>query len=415
MFFVVKNLFDTKITPLGRIYYKSNIVETINKSSSSEKLLSERFSLLSFGLIFFCVALTKIEVTSDELFALNLGNYFFEQGIYSSTKYHPLVPLLLAGLETLTGDNLLSLQILFTVSGSFLGLAIHKILLAIKKGNKNLRLQLIFIALLPGLLFLGLYSATMVPYLCLSFWSIFFLIRYLEDNSFLSLLSLTILVGLAYLCRIDGLILAFLSMILLIYHALVNKERFEFNHVIWFLISFLIIIAPWHIYLLKNNLIMSSIISSGWESTVWTEGPAKYLFYYKEKGETFSLNLHLVKPLVNNIVMFSEYLGSVRLFPIIFWPFIGFALLNYRFKTTNLPILFPLFTCLAYLLFYVEIRYLIFLVPTLGILSVLGIDELENKFSLNRKVIYLPLVIFLLLLDLGYMLYGNRLYNDIVF
>jgi len=390
-------------------------VGTINKSSSSEKLLSERFSLLSFGLIFFCVALTKIVVTGDEAFAINVGNNFLEQGIYTSTKFHPLVPILLAFIDTLTGDSLLSLKILFTVSGSTLGLAIHKILLNLNKDNTNLKLQLIFIALLPGLLFLGLYSANLVPYLSLSFWSIYFLIRYFKDTSLVSLLSLAIFLGLAYLCRIDGLILAFLCAILLIYHVFSRKERFGFNHVFYFLILFLLIILPWQIFLLNNNLILSSIVSSGWESTVWTEGPAKYLFYYKNIGEDFSLNIHFFKPLVNNIVMFSEYLGSVRLFPILFWPLIGITLLTHRFNSADISIFFPIFSCLAYLLFYVEIRYLIFLVPTLGILSVLGIDELANKFSLKPKVIYFFLLSFLLLLDFGYLLYGNRLYNNLIF
>ena len=375
--------------------------------------MNETYTIYVSTFIFALIAWAKVTPTGDESFIIDIGRGFLETGDYASHKLQPLLPLLLGFFSKLFASKLLATQVVFALSGVTLALGIHKIIYILRLvDEERIFLHVTLICLLPGLLFLGLYSASHLPYTALSVWGIYYFIAFLRTCSLTYLILCSLFIALSYLARVDGLILFFALFVYLFSCFYLDKKN-TLNKKVLFLfpIIFLFIIFPWHLFLYNSSLFISSVVTGGWESTVWTDGPAKYFFGPDNSSEGFNLNENLIKPFVTNIVLFSEYLGSVRFFPIFLWPIIGIGLLNYKFNKESIAIFLPFFVSLSYLLFYVEIRYLFPIIPSLGIILASGFEYILLKYNLKFKRFFIFYLSLLITLDIGYLLYGNRIYQ----
>jgi hypothetical protein len=147
--------------------------------------------------------------------------------------------------------------------------------------------------------------------------------------------------------------------------------------------------------MLKGHFI-SPVIYGGWQSNVWIDGPMKHLLGSKTRLLLGDIDFvkHILLPFGKNIVLFSQYLGSLMLFPIFLWPLVGFGLFRLRqFPQYLIIILIPLISCLSYIFFYIEARYLIPATLPLTVLCLLGINEI-NK---NNEFHFLPVTLVFLL------------------
>ena len=275
------------------------------------------------------------------------------------------------------------------------------ILAILKELNRDQEIGLLsrlFICLCPGTYFLGLYAITHVIYSGFLAFYILFLLRavmYSNPYQINNFIIAGVLGALLYYTRLDGLITVLLSILAILILSLAKLIQVKITAILAFIVIFTFLIIPWHYYLMLTGYFISPIIFGGWQSNIWLDGPAKYLL-----GSTTRLPLSDIVSEACFITSwkkycsFSQYLGSVMLFPIYLWPLVGFGLSRFRqFPQHLIIIVVPFISCLPYIIFYVEARYLIPATLPLTILCLLGINDLSKNIQWN----FLPITLVSLL------------------
>jgi len=337
--------------------------------------------------------LIKTSLGPDENNYLHYGEIFLSDGTYEFIKGHPFTAVLVALINSILESPLRSYKLIYFC---FSMLSYFGILAIVKELNRDQEIGLVsrlFICLCPGTYFLGLYAITHVIYSGFLAFYILFLLRavmYSNPRKINNFIIVGVLGALLYYTRLDGLITVLITIPAILILSLSKLIHVRITDVLAFIMVFAFLIIPWHYYLMLTGYFISPIIFGGWQSNIWIDGPAKYLL-----GSTTQLPLsdidlvkHILLPLGKNTVLFSQYLGSVMLFPIYLWPLVGFGLSRFRqFPQHLIIILVPFISCLPYIIFYVEARYLIPATLPLTILCLLGI----NKISKNVQSHFLPI------------------------
>ena len=359
-------------------------------------------------LFYFSVTLFKYAAGPDERSFYKLGVYLLQTGEYYSPKHHPLYAILI-GLPSLLGlSALASARIAFVFSGVILWVSVYSIFVLI--GGKDFRgrlLQTIFVGTLPGTTSLILYSGSSVLYMAMAAASIALtLYAFARDSRVLYVLC-GALYGLSYLSRPDGLVLfVLLGVYLLLASGRVGRYQF-----LLMAVGFIVAIIPWQLYLNANRLFFSAVIQGGWNSSVWVDGPMKYIVAanggFQFHGERLP---NILSAFSKNVLLYTQHIGSIRVFPFFYMPFIGFVLLS-KEKFGHIAIIcLPIVATLPYLLFYVEARYLAPAALFLAVLAAIGLSNMNSFLKTKSAHIYLALIGVNLMLVVAYLIFGHETY-----
>lgn len=339
----------------------------------------------------------KTSLGPDEQNYIHYGKQLLETGSYSFIKGHPFTGFISASFDTIFDDPLKSYLFIYYIFSiiNYLG-----VLALVKEFDNNIDVNLftrLFICLCPGTYLLSLYAITHIIYSGFLTYFLLFLVRAINSNNTRQIYyftSASIIVALMYYTRLDGLITFILSVIVIIFISLNKMSEIKLISILFYIITFIILVLPWHITLYINDHFLSPIIYGGWESNIWEDGPAKYFLGHKTRipFDSISITQHFFMPLAKNVVRMSESLGSIMLFPIFLWPFLILGFSNFK-KNPQYFILIsmPLITSLSYLFFYVEIRFLIPSVLPLTIIFIL------STLKINKEIKPLPTIIITLL------------------
>lgn len=343
--------------------------------------------------------LLKTSLGPDEKNYLHYGEIFFSSLIYEFVKGHPLTAVFVALINSIIENPLRSYQLIYFCFSMLNYFGILAILKALNRDQEIGLVSRVFICLCPGTYFLGLYATTHIIYSGFLTFYIFFVLRavmYSNPRQINNFIIASFLGALLYYTRLDGLITVIITIPIILILSLSKLIHVRIINILVFITIFLILIIPWHYYLMLKGHFISPVIYGGWQSNIWIDGPMKYLIGSKTQLPLGDIGLvkHILLPFGKNTVLFSQSLGSLMLFPIFLWPLIGFGLFRLcQFPQYLIIILIPLISCLSYIIFYVETRYLIPATLPLTILCLLGINEI-NK---NNEFHFLPIILVFLL------------------
>lgn len=376
------------------------------------RLLQHELLMVAGIATFFYVVVSafKYAAGADERAFFSLGEHFLRTGEYLSPKHHPLYAILI-GLPSLVGLNALaSAKIAFVISGVILWMSIYVIFLLTESKSLHLRLlQTIFVGSMPGISTLVLYSGSSLLYLALAVSSIALTLYAFVNVSRAAYALCGVFYGLSYLARIDGLILLAL---LGIYFFLNRDAQIKRNYLFLVIAGFLVTIIPWHVYLYSNRLFFSTIVQGGWNSSVWIDGPMKYIL--AADGQSLlnaGILANVLRSFAKNVLLYSQHLGSLRVIPFFYIAFIGFAFLPKRIMGQLVCICLPIVATLPYLLFYIEARYLAPAALSLAILAAIGLNNMLDLFKARNSYAYILLIGINLALIFSYLLFGHETYS----
>jgi len=344
--------------------------------------------------------LIKTSLGPDESNYLHYGEKFLSSGIYEFIKGQPFMAALVALINSIIENPLRSYQLIYFCFSMLNYFGILAILKALNKDQEIGLASRVFICLCPGTYFLGLYATTHIIYSGFLAFYIFFVLRavmYSNPRQINNFIIASFLGALLYYTRLEGLITVIITITIILILSLLKLIHARIIYILVFITIFVILIIPWHYYLMSKGHFISPVIYGGWQSNIWIDGPMKYLLGSKTQLPLGEIDLvkHILLPFGKNTVLFSQLLGSLMLFPIFLWPLVGFGVFRLRqFPQYLIIILIPIISCLFYIFFYVETRYLIPATLPLTILCLLGINEI-NK---NNEFHFLPITLVFLLI-----------------
>lgn len=352
-------------------------------------------------LLFFFVASSKTVLGPDERNHLELGKIFIETGIYDNTKIHPLLSILAGVINKIIEDPLNTFKVIYGISGLILSFSIFKILNVILKDRSFTPLVHVFVLFSPGVLILCLYAISNIFFTSMIYFSVYIFYQGISKNSNIYIFFSGLLIGLCYLSRMEGLV-AFFLLLLFFLLKFYSKRDFNFLKLSLFIIPFVLVILPWHIYLINNGLILSSIISGGYSSGIWDDGVAKYLIAKNGALNLKDINFieNIFKPLAKNIVLYSNEISSMKLFPFFLWAFVIFGFREIKIKPDHIIFIIPSVATFSYIFFFIETRYLTATAPFLSVLAGLGFLNLCKEYSLDHKKYFLILLSIIIFNDL---------------
>lgn len=368
--------------------------------------------VISIATVFYyMVSVFKYAAGSDERYFFSLGTHFLLTGEYLSAKHHPLYAIFIS-LPSLMGLNALAAaKIAFVISGAILWVSIYSIFLLVESKSSHSRLfQTIFVGTVPGASSLILYSGSSLLYLSMAAASIALTMHSLARGSLFLYIVCGVFYGLSYLTRLDGLIL---FVLMGTYMVLRGGTRINRQHLLLIAFGFLVTILPWHLYLYNNQLYFSTVIQGGWGSSVWIDGPMKYIVAANGEFLFSAENLsNILSAFSKNVLLYSQHIGSLRVFPFFYMVLIGFVFLSKELLSRVVYICFPIVATLPYLLFYVEARYLAPAALFLAVLAVIGLNNVPSITQIRSSYIYIFLIGINLLLVISYLLFGHETYSS---
>ena len=315
------------------------------------KLIHNHYAQIIGFMVFFFVALSKVSLGPDEITHLEIGKILLNEGIYINTKIHPLLSIISASINQLINNPLMAYKIIYGISGSLLSFTIFKILQECMLDQNDIKKVHLFIILTPGILLFSLYSISNIFYTAIAYFSLYVTYLGLKRNSFRHLIFAGILLGFSYLARFEGLIL-FISLIsiLVFIRLFIDKSLKIYSQIIILFSSFVVCVLPWHVYLLNNDLIFSTIIYGGYNSGIWDDGISKFLIGdNKISLNEFNIITHFLMPMGKNIVLYSDAISNVRTFPFFFLPFIIFGLFELKYSSKLYIFIAPSLATLSYI------------------------------------------------------------------
>lgn len=364
------------------------------------------YSLAMGFFLFFLIALSKNSLGPDEQTYLSVGKTFLEEGVYSYNKAHPLLSLFSASINKIFHNPLLTYKFIYGLSGMMLSLGIYKILKEIMLEERYMKMVHFLVLLTPGILLLCLYAISNIFYTSMAYCSIYLLFKGVKEESLLIIALSGFCVGLSYLARMDGLVLFFCSLLILTLISYLDRKRLPKQYLFVFTIFFVFPITPWQIHLYSNDLILSTVINGGFASGFWDDGIAKYILGEGTRIKISELKFidHFFIPTAKNIVLFSENIASIKSYPFFLWAFVGFGFYELKYRYDYLIFLIPSITTLAYLLFFVETRFLLSALPLLGILSSLGFLNILKRNNLDIERYFWFMIYFLMFIDFCFLI-----------
>jgi hypothetical protein len=389
--------------------------------------------IFNSGLLVALIALSfqKTALGNDERHYLHVGLEFLQTLDYESTKYLPLPSVLLASLSSILSSDLIAARFIYVLS--IVSIANAALLFAKTHfPASNYRYVALFVSVIPGVLYLNLYSVINLLAVALQVHAIYFLSVYLKTRKTKFLLFFTTICAAAYLTRLDSLILYTSGIFLLLLLQFRNTKTLKLIKIAILSISFFVLlISFWQLHLFSNNLIFSQGATGGpktWPTGVWplmVEIPQGFESDFYDGSTTvgkFSLertleNSSLIfRYLGLNFLQYSEALASPQLIPLINYMLLGALVASkVRIPTPAFPIFLPFLLPLAYLgyggPFSVE-RYLTLVAFPVGVLASLCPCTLKI-YDLRVSLACIAFVLNFTL-SLGALFFGNQTYLVII-
>lgn len=354
-------------------------------------------------LLFFFVASSKTILGPDERNHLELGKIFIETGLYTNPKIHPLLSILAGAINKIFEDPLTTFKVIYGISGLIISFSVLQILNVILKDKSFTPFVHLFVLFNPGVLILCLYAISNIFFTSIIYFSIYIFYLGISKNSNIYIFFSGFFIGLCYLSRMEGLVIFFLLLIFF-FIKFYSKRDFNFLKLSLFIIPFVLVILPWHIYLINNGLILSSIISGGYSSGYWDDGVAKYLISKNGTINFIEINFveNIFKPFAKNLVLYSNEISSLKLFPFFLWGFVIFGLKEIKMELDHIIFLIPTVATFSYIFFFIETRYLTATAPFLSVLAGSGFLNLCKEYSLDSKKYFLILLSIIIFIDLNF-------------
>lgn len=393
---------------------QNHIVVFLKKSiNKNDKLILSVLFVLVL-LFYVLVSLFKVQLGADERAYLSLGLTYLDTGVYGSAKHHPMFALLLGLLTKLFGDPLWGIRALYAAAAAGMVFPLYYLNKQFFERRDSALISVLLIVLLPGQVVLPLYSGTQITYQFFAYSGLVIFVYSLSRNYFMGYFISGAIIGCAYLTRLDGLILFALLIILSMCLSFTKFNSPSYKHILVFACGGIVLALPWHVWLLQEGLLISTVVVGGWESEVWADGPAKM---FVDGSISSSSQLGIVNILksffssiASNVRLFSEHMGSLRLFPFFIWPLIGIGL--FAFKKWDKLIWYsaPGAVTVSYLFFYVEARYLIALLPLLGLLATIGLLKVNRKINASKPYPIASFFVLIAITDITYLIFGHQTY-----
>ncbi len=367
---------------------------------------------LAFAVRLALVLFVNRVVWGDEPFYLWLGRNWFEGRGYSFTGYAdvhhtPGYPFLSAVFYLVTGNLETASDICFVLFGTLLLLPLYGLARRIYGrgvGYVALLLAAVYPALTGTILFWG--TMTEPPYIFFAYAAIFALLAGMERHRAWAVFGAGLAAGAAYIVRPEGIayfaILLFYLLVIRLFEKRLLTRRTALE-LVCLLVGFALIFLPYMTYVrLETGAWMVSekagvtFVTSGrlaygdtvaFDKATWgLDSTGLEVFFFSRESYHVSMlqaildaPMEFVRLFYQNVLSFLSQAFSPRMFPYFFLPLVGLALFKSAWDRARakreLLLLLSLLPVMAFILFFIQERYIAALLPTLILWLAAGLHE----------------------------------------
>lgn len=370
---------------------------------------------LAFAVRLALVLFVNRVVWGDEPFYLWLGRNWFEGRGYSFTGYSdvhhtPGYPLLSALFYLVTGNLETASNVCYVLFGTLLMLPLYGLARRIygrEVGYIALLLAAVYPALTGTILFWG--TMTEPPYIFFAYAAIFALLVGMERGRPWAVFGAGLAAGAAYIVRPEG--VAYLAILLFYLLAIRLFEKRLLTRrtaleLACLLAGFVLIFLPYMTYVrLETGAWMVSekagvTFVTSWrlaygdtaafDKATWgLDSTGLEVFFFSRESYHVSMlqaimdaPMEFARLFYQNVLSFLGQAFSPRMFPYFFLPLVGLALFKSAWDRTRakreLLLLLSLLPVMAFLLFFIQERYIAALLPTLILWLAAGLHDLGS-------------------------------------
>ena len=387
---------------------------TAKRTLSLNDLAQEKWILigllvLTLGVRVWLAGIDRV-VWGDEPFYLWLGrNWLTGQGYtftgYSDVHHTPMYPLLSGLLTLVTGDMELASEIWYVVFGTLLALPIY---MAAKRfyGKMTGYVSVLLLAVWPALAAAVLRWGTLTepPYYFFIYAGVYCAIRAMEEDRWPYYGGAGALFAMAYLTRPEA--IGYLVVVGVALAAIKLSERRLLARPVLigmsvYLIGFLVFFGPYAWYVRQHTgswmvtekagvtfvtgIGLSEGDTAAFDKTTWglDSSGLEVFFFSRESYDVSILDyvrqypVEFARMVYRNAWRFLDYLTSSRLFPPFLVPFLALALFSVPWAKSRakreLMWLTSALPVLAFILFFIQDRYIAALLPTLLVWAAEGL------------------------------------------
>ncbi len=352
-------------------------------------------------------------VWGDEPFYLWLGRNWFEGRGYSFTGYSdvhhtPGYPFLSAVFYLITGNLEIASDICYVLFGTALMVPLYLLARRIysrEAGYIALLLAAVFPALTGTILFWG--TMTEPPYYFFAYGAMFALLAGMERRRAWAVLLAGLAAGAAYIVRPEGIAYFAILLFYLLVIRLFEKRLFTRRaalEILCLLVGFALVFMPYMIYVrLETGAWMVSekagvTFVTSWrlaygdtaafDKATWglDSTGLEVFFFSRESYHVSMVEVILQDPMefarlvYQNVLALLSQAFSPRMFPYFFLPLVGLALFGEAWSRARakreLLLILSLLPVMAFLVFFIQERYIAALLPTLILWLAAGLVRL---------------------------------------
>ncbi len=382
---------------------------------------------LAFAVRLALVLFVDRVVWGDEPFYLWLGRNWFEGRGFSFTGYSdvhhtPGYPFLSALFYLITGNLEAASDICYVLFGTLLMLPIYGLARRIysrEVGYVALLLAAVYPALTGTILFWG--TMTEPPYFFFAYAAIFALLAGMERGRAWTVFLAGLAAGAAYIVRPEGIAYFAVLLFYLVVIRLFEKRLFTRRTVLelaCLLVGFALIFMPYMVYVrLETGAWMVSekagvTFVTSWrlaygdtaafDKATWgLDSTGLEVFFFSRESYHVSMlkaimdaPMEFARLLYQNVLSFLAQAFSLRMFPYFFLPLVGLALFKSAWDRARakreLLLLLSLLPVMAFLLFFIQERYIAALLPTLLIWLAVGLRDLGAWVAGTARLLLPP-------------------------
>ncbi|GAB4506108.1 MAG: hypothetical protein Kow00123_02460 [Anaerolineales bacterium] len=377
-------------------------------------------------------------VWGDEPFYLWLGRNWFEGRGYSFTGYSdvhhtPGYPFLSAVFYLITGNLETASDICYVLFGTALMLPLYGLARRIysrEVGYIALLLAAVFPALTGTILFWG--TMTEPPYYFFAYGAMFALLAGMERRRAWAVFLAGLAAGAAYIVRPEGIayfaILLFYLLVVRLFEWIAGRRRGEGQaavrarrialELLCLVVGFALIFMPYMIYVrLETGAWMISekagvTFVTSWrlaygdtvafDKATWglDSTGLEVFFFSRESYHVSMVEAILQAPgefarlVYQNILALLSQAFSPRMFPYFFLPLVGLGLFGEAWNRTRAKreflLLLSLLPVMAFLVFFIQERYIAALLPTLILWLAVGLVKLGEWVAGTARLLFAP-------------------------
>ena len=382
---------------------------------------------LAFAVRLALVLFVERVVWGDEPFYLWLGRNWFEGRGFSFTGYSdvhhtPGYPFLSAVFYLITGNLETASNICYVLFGTLLMLPLYGLARRIygrTAGYIALLLAAVYPALTGTILFWG--TMTEPPYYFFAYAAIFALLAGMERRRAWVVLLAGLAAGAAYIVRPEGVAYFAILLFYLLVIRLFEKRLFTRRtalELLCLLVGFALIFMPYMAYVrLETGAWMVSekagvTFVTSWrlaygdtvafdQATWGLDSTGLEVFFFSRESYHVSMvevilqdPVEFARLVYQNVLVFLAQAFSPRMFPYFFLPLVGLGLFGAVWDRARakreLLLVLSLLPVMAFLVFFIQERYIAALLPTLILWLAAGLVKLGEWVADTARLLFKP-------------------------